>query len=164
MVYFLKNNDKIKIGYTYDPKGRIAAIQTSNPDALKCLLLIDGLQEDEFRLHAMFSTERLRPNGEWFLLSEQILNFINKNIYRDRRYEYGLIDYEFSGYEQLRRLRKEHGLKLKELASMINRTAVSLGESEQREVDGTITIKTMKRIASCLGYKLEYRFIKNNNV
>ncbi len=39
MIYFLKANDKVKIGYADDPLKRIPAIQISSPYRLAVLLI-----------------------------------------------------------------------------------------------------------------------------
>ena len=160
MIYFLRSNNNIKIGYTEHPKDRIDAIQTSNPNSIECLLLISGGKDKELSLHQRFQKDRIRQNGEWFKYSQPIIDFINDNIKDDRRYEFGLLSQEFQSNEQLRRLRLDEGYTLLSLASKLNITASSLSESEKREADGKITINKLKEIGATLGYILNYRFIK----
>jgi len=47
MIYFLKANDKVKIGYADDPSKRILGIQTSSPFEIEVLLIIDGNYDKE---------------------------------------------------------------------------------------------------------------------
>lgn len=54
----------IKIGYSRDVDGRIAALQTSAPDKLEVLAIIPGSMKDERGLHTLFAAQRL--SGEWF--------------------------------------------------------------------------------------------------
>ena len=160
MIYFLKNNDKVKIGYSNRPLHRISSIQTSNPDTIECLLLIDGGYDKENELQEKFMHSKNRHNGEWFLLSQDILDFVSQNQDKDRRYEYGLINEPLASCQQIQRLRKENNLALKELGKMVGLTASGVKEMEKREENGNITINKLDKVASTLGYKFEYRFIK----
>lgn len=78
-VYFILNNDKVKIGYTKNVKRRLKQLQTANGDNLILLGYIEGDKEVEHQLHQKFDTYRIRENGEWFIASEAIINFINEN-------------------------------------------------------------------------------------
>jgi len=114
MIYFLKANDRVKIGYSHDPVSRIASLQTSSSYDLETLLLIDGTLDEEKELHTKFSMKR--RSGEWFELDEELQLFIDTNMVHDRRYEFGLgPNVDFSGREQIKRLRLKHnmtGIKL----------------------------------------------------
>ena len=89
MIYFLKANDKIKIGYADDPSKRIPSIQTSSPFELEVLLIIDGNYDKERELHKKF--QKHRTQGEWFDLEGPIQTFIKENLEFDRKYEFGLV-------------------------------------------------------------------------
>jgi hypothetical protein len=160
MIYFARFIDAIKIGYTENPKTRISALQVGASEQLECMLLINGNRTDEHRLHEMFSELSTKSTGEWFYFKEPIANFIKVNLKNDRRYEFGLLEIDFEGNEQLKRLRKYHKLTLHRMSKLLGITAVSLKEREEREFDGCITINCLKRTAKMLGYKLEYRFVK----
>ncbi len=69
MLYFIGTKDKIKIGISANPKGRLSAIQTGNPDQCRLLLQIDVLNDREIErlLHERLSF--CRRSGEWFHLS-----------------------------------------------------------------------------------------------
>lgn len=78
MIYFITNGNFIKIGYTKnDVKKRLKQLQTSSPDTLYLLGYEEGDINKEKSLHALFSSDRIRSNGEWFTPSERILNYIN---------------------------------------------------------------------------------------
>src|SRR5882672_4453578 len=64
MIYFLATKDRVKIGYSNNPKARIAQLRTSCPYPLEILGLRDGSREEEKRLHNKFACYRL--NREWF--------------------------------------------------------------------------------------------------
>lgn len=77
MIYFIQAGPggPIKIGFTkYAVEGRMAALQTGNPVALKLLGTREGTVEDEADLHERFDFCRLR--GEWFYPTEDLLEFI----------------------------------------------------------------------------------------
>jgi len=88
MIYFLKANERVKIGYSHDPANRVQTKQTSCPYELEVLMVIDGSEDEEHKLHSKFSN--YRRSGEWFEFAEQIKQFINDNSHQDRKYEFGL--------------------------------------------------------------------------
>ena len=156
MIYFLKANDKVKIGYADDPSKRIPGIQTSSPFELEVLLIIDGNYDKESELHKRF--QKHRTSGEWFDLEGPIQSFINENLELDRKYEFGFIIEDFAGNEQVLRLRKRHRLSLKALAEKLNISSQAVHQIQEREKEGTVAIKLLENIAEVLGYKFEYRF------
>lgn len=157
MIYFLKANNKVKIGYADDPSKRIPSIQTSSPYELEVLLIIEGNFDKESELHKRF--QKHRTSGEWFDLEGPIQAFIKKNLEFDRKYEFGFIIEDFAGNEQILSLRKRHKLTLKALAEKLNITSPSLKEIQDREKTGSLTIKKLEKVADVLGYKFEYRFV-----
>jgi len=157
MVYFIKAENKIKIGYAEDPSKRIPSIQTSSPFRLEVLLIIDGDYSVEKKLHSKF--QEFRVSGEWFDFTEEIKAFINENLESDRKYEFGFETSEFSGNQQLRRLRQTQNISSQALGEMLNMTRQGVFQSEKREELGSITLNNLKRLGEALGYKLEYRFI-----
>lgn len=157
MIYFLKADNKVKIGYADDPSKRIPSIQTSSPFELEVLLIIDGNYDKESELHKRF--QKHRKSGEWFDLEEPIQAFIKENLEFDRKYEFGFIIEDFAGNEQVLRLRKQHGLSLQALGEKLNITGVSVREIQDREKTGSVTIKKLENVAEVLGYKFEYRFL-----
>jgi len=158
MIYFLKAESKIKIGYTDDPNKRISSIQVSSPFPFEVLLIIDGNYEKEKELH--FAFKEFRTSGEWFELSESIKFFINENLPSDRRYEFGFIKDDFAGNEQILRLRLKHNLTLRELGEKLNISSQSVKEIQDREHHGGLTLSILKNVADALGYNFEYRFTR----
>ena len=157
MIYFLLSNNKIKIGYSDNPSKRIPAIQTASPDPISVLLIIEGGYEKESALHKSFKA--FKSSGEWFYYSDEIKKYVNSNLQFDRRYEFGFLDEDFKGNEQIMRLRKIHGLTLQQLGKKLNITGQSVKEMQDREKNGAITIKLMQNFGETLGYKFEYRFV-----
>lgn len=158
MIYFLKANSRVKIGYTDDPIKRISSIQVSSPFPLEVLLIIDGNYEKEKDLHLTFN--ELRTSGEWFELGEALKRFIHENLPFDRRYEFGFIKDDFAGNDQILRLRLKHNLSLRELGEKLNISAQSVKEIQDREKQGSLTAGLFKKVAESLGYNFEYRFVK----
>lgn len=156
MVYFIIANNKVKIGYAEDPSKRIPSIQTSSPYELEVLLIIEGNYDKESELHKQF--QEYRTSGEWFDLGEKILRFIKDNLKNDRKYEFGFVLQDFSGSEQVLRLRKRHKLTLQALGEKLSITAQSVKEIQDREKAGTISINVLESVAKALGYRFEYRF------
>jgi hypothetical protein len=114
MIYFLKANNRIKIGNANDPTQRIPSIQTSSPFDLEVLLIIDGNYDKERELHQKF--EEFRKSGEWFEYSEPIKDFISQSSFEDRKYEFGFVNEDFAGNEQIWILRKRHKMSRNRLA------------------------------------------------
>ena len=141
MIYFIKAQKKIKIGTPYE---------------LEVLLIIDGDKDKESELHTLF--KKFRGSGEWFDYVPEIEDFIKKNKELDRKHEYGFEVEEFESNEQVKRIRQEHNLTLRELGEKLKITAQSVKEIQDRERKGTVSINVLKKVAKCLGYKLEYRF------
>ena len=162
MIYFLKANNRIKIGYTSDPSERMSSIQTSSPYDLEVLLIVDGNQDEERKLHARFSN--LRRSGEWFHFGEPIMKYIENNTHRDRKYEFGLVSGDFEGYEQIRRLRNKHKISAAELGKRLSISQQAASAIELRERDGGVAIKTMQKIAEVLGYAFQYRFVQKKSM
>ena len=71
-VYFVHNRsaNAVKIGFSGNAKSRIAALQTSSPDNLTLLAVIDGEIADEQALHQRF--DHLKIRNEWFRAAEEL--------------------------------------------------------------------------------------------
>lgn len=78
MIYFIQDTRtlEIKIGYTSadSADGRIAALQTGNPGALRLLSTAQGDRSREAELHRQFADDR--TNGEWFRPTPELLAFL----------------------------------------------------------------------------------------
>ena len=162
MIYFLKANDRVKVGYSHDPSNRVPSIQTSSPYELEVLLVIDGTRDEERQLHAQFAS--LRLSGEWFQFDELIKSFVKDNVHRDRKYEFGLGPaFDFEGNEQIRRLRAKHNINAQDLANRMGVSQQAASAMDLREKDGSVAIKNMQKIADALGYEFQYRFVQKQN-
>lgn len=75
-LYFLYSDHSklVKIGKTTDPKQRIQCLRTQSPVPLQCLGIIRSHDYHERMLHDALASNR--KHGEWFNLTEEILNLI----------------------------------------------------------------------------------------
>jgi len=75
-VYFIQSeiNGYIKIGKSYNPKGRLISLQGSSPVKLKLLKTIDGGIYLEYILHTYFG--KYRHHGEWFKPNSKLNRFV----------------------------------------------------------------------------------------
>ena len=74
-VYFIQSREgPIKIGYSTDPKRRIASIDSANHSDLEVIGIVRGTEELEAQIHADLS--RYRKCGEWFEPTSGLLEYI----------------------------------------------------------------------------------------
>lgn len=159
MIYFIKEYDKVKIGFSESkPKERLSQLQTGNAYELTMIFLMEGDRDDEVWLHELFSDHAIR--GEWFRLDREIIEYIESRYDDDIRYEYGLIDKEIDPKIQTRLIRKNAGLKLRQVGEKLGITAQSVKETEMRELHGGVSINRLRAYGEALGYELQYKFIK----
>ena len=79
MVYFITDGENIKIGYTKGkPENRLKQLNTGNDKKLFLLGYIQGNKDKEKELHTKFNKNRIRSNGEWFVASDELMDFINE--------------------------------------------------------------------------------------
>jgi DNA-binding XRE family transcriptional regulator len=159
MVYFIRQGEFIKIGFTESPLKRLSQLQTANPTNLEVLLIIDGERDLEAKYHELFKDHAHR--GEWFFDCPHIQEHISINMQDDLRPFYGLAASSIDPSNQkLKRLRIERNMSLEQLGDLMDVSKQSVKEAEDRERDGSITLKTMERYANALGYELHYEFSK----
>lgn len=161
MVYFLKAENRVKIGFAANPSKRIASIQTSSPFKLDVVLIIDGNFSTEQSVHKTFKEYRL--TGEWFEFVDPIKKFIEDNLDSDRRYECGFDTSDFQGNEQIRSHRKNLKLTLRELGERLGVTAQTVQDYQEGEKKGTISLNVIRNVAAAMGYRLEYRFVAQDS-
>lgn len=77
-VYFIGSVEMrcVKIGVTRNVDRRIAGLQTACPCELTIFAVIDGDKSTERALHSQFAEHR--RHGEWFELSDDIQDFIDR--------------------------------------------------------------------------------------
>lgn len=77
MIYLIKCGEinLCKIGYSYNVRSRLSALQTSTPYDIKVVSEIDGDIIYEKHIHKMFN--HLKVRGEWFKYTDEIIKFFN---------------------------------------------------------------------------------------
>lgn len=76
MIYFIYHNEYIKIGFSADPWGRLASLQTAHYQRLDLLAIMPGDQAAEREIHRRFWKHRER--GEWFRDNALLRQFIDE--------------------------------------------------------------------------------------
>lgn len=79
-VYFIQAKDggAVKIGRSVNPQERLSGLQTAHPTELRILTKIPGGNTVERSFHALFAADRIRPDGEWFRPSTQLMAFVRE--------------------------------------------------------------------------------------
>ena len=114
MIYFIKQSQFIKIGFTESPLKRLSQLQTANPIKLEVLLIIDGDRDLEVKYHELFKDHAHR--GEWFYDCSHIQEHIGINMQDDLRPFYGLAASSIDPSKQkLKGLRIERNMSLNKL-------------------------------------------------
>ena len=79
VVYFIRDGEFVKIGYSDNPKRRMSDLQMANPRKLEFLGSFPGGEADEQRLHMVF--EQFHIRNEWFFYSDAIRRFAEKHCF-----------------------------------------------------------------------------------
>lgn len=79
VVYFLRNGERVKIGYTVNLYDRVTSLSLRRSDIL---LLLDGGRALESAMHRRFHDYRIR--GEWFELAGELRSFIEARPMRPK--------------------------------------------------------------------------------
>lgn len=82
-LYFIqgKLSGRVKIGISFDPPGRLAALQIGSGEELVLLGHVSGSKEDERNIHETF--KRYRIHGEWFECIDGLKDFIDSVLEQD---------------------------------------------------------------------------------
>lgn len=73
-IYFIGNDEYVKIGIANNPKKRLEALQTANHTHLRIIYTMPGNETLERLLHMIFRDYKIR--GEWFTYSGALKKFI----------------------------------------------------------------------------------------
>lgn len=104
-VYFISRGDAIKIGFSRDPRDRLAALQTQHPEVLELITSAPGTVRHERSLHQKF--DHLRITGEWFRSAPELIEYINI-VRRTGRATVTLLDEQQRARRQLHALGAAH--------------------------------------------------------
>lgn len=76
MIYFLRHEDLVKIGYSCDVASRIKSISAMSPVSLALMGTCSGGRDKERSIHQDFA--HCHSHGEWFYLAPELLKFIQE--------------------------------------------------------------------------------------
>ena len=154
MIYFIKQEGYIKIGYTTLFKKRLTQLQTSSPVKLEVLALIKGEKTDEKKYHDTF--KHINSNGEWFYYNDEIISFID-SLDISLMWKYGLSENKTSPIGLIKQTRLEKNLSLEELGEKLGITKQGVMDMERRDAQGRITTGTLYNALAAMGSKYESR-------
>lgn len=81
ITYFVKGGDFVKIGQTRNLKGRLAALQVSNPYHLSVIRTTVQISEKDAHRQAAKLTQR--KASEWFGITPELMDWINSLEHAD---------------------------------------------------------------------------------
>jgi len=154
MVYFIKQSDYVKIGYTTRFKKRLYQLQNGSPVKLDVLALIKGDKIDEKNYHDKF--KHLASNGEWFFYNDEIDRFV-ETLDKDLMWKYGLSEDKISPIGLIKQTRFENNLSMEELGKKLGITKQGVMDMERRDAQGRITTGTLYKALSVMGYTYQGR-------
>lgn len=156
MVYFIKQGDYVKIGFTNRFKTRLNQLQVSSPIKLEVLAIIDGDKTDEQKLHEQF--KHIASNGEWFMQCDELKSFID-SLDKSLMWEYGLTEEKTSPIGLIKQTRLEKNLSMEELGEALGITKQAVMDIERRDSQGRITINALSKALYAMNAKLGIRAI-----
>ncbi len=157
MIYFIKQGEYVKIGFTNRFKTRLNQLQVSSPIKLEVLGIIDGDKNDEQRLHNKF--KHIASNGEWFIYCDELKKFIDL-LDTNLMWRYGYIENKTSPIGLIKQTRLELNLSMEELAEKLNISKQAVLDMERRDMQGRITISALSNALYAMNYKLGIRAIE----
>lgn len=136
-IYIIKGSDRIKIGYSIDPKGRLNALTSNTHDDLTMLYLTDlvsNYRKIEKVVHKLLKP--FKTKGEWFhgVSDNEAIDTINKAIAivnanqteevlnSSKKYKYDKVNISLTGPD------KELLIKIKEVLGIKHNVELSLSQ------------------------------------
>lgn len=156
MIYFIKQGDYVKIGFTNRFKTRLTQLQVSSPIKLEVLAIIDGDKNDEQKFHNQF--KHIASNGEWFIHCDELKSFIDL-LDTNLMWKYGYLHNKVSPIGIIKQTRLEKNLSMEELAEKIGVTKQAILDMERRDAQGRITINALSKVLYAMNTKLGIRAI-----
>jgi hypothetical protein len=80
-VYFIRYEDRIKIGSAFNPRNRFSAIQSGCPVPLTLLGVMRGGRAIERQLQKRFTSASPGKRSEWFVATPELVRFIAENAH-----------------------------------------------------------------------------------
>lgn len=157
MIYFIKQDGYVKIGFTNRFKTRLNELQVSSPIKLEVLAIIEGNKSDEQILHKKFN--HICSNGEWFIYCDELKSFIDL-LDNNLMWKYGYLNDKLSPIGLIKQTRLELNLSMEELAEKLGISKQAVLDMEKRDMHGRITIGALSKALYAMNYKLGIRAIK----
>ena len=157
MIYFIKQGDYVKIGFTNRFKTRLNQLQVSSPIKLEVLGIIDGDKNNEKDMHEKF--KHISSNGEWFMYCDEIKYYIDL-LDNSLMWKYGYLDNNNSPIGLIKQTRLEKNLSMEELAEKLGLTKQAVLDMERRDAKGRITIGSLSKALFAMNTKLGIREIE----
>jgi DNA-binding XRE family transcriptional regulator len=157
MIYFIKQGDYVKIGFTNRFKTRLSQLQVSSPIKLEVLAIVEGDKSDELKFHNQF--KHIASNGEWFMQCDELNSFINL-LDTSLMWKYGYLHNKLSPIGIIKQTRLEKNLSMEELAERIGVTKQAILDMEKRDAQGRITINALSKVLYAMNAKLGIRAIE----
>lgn len=80
MIYFIRDSDCVKVGFSTDVQSRLGGLQVGNPRELSLWALFPGDLYSESMVHEHFDNIGSLVRGEWYCISDEITTCINEWI------------------------------------------------------------------------------------
>jgi DNA-binding XRE family transcriptional regulator len=157
MIYFIKQGDYVKIGFTNRFKNRLNQLQVSSPIKLEVLAIIEGEKTNEKNMQEKF--KHISTNGEWFMYCDELKSYIDL-LDNSLMWKYGYLDNKVSPIGLIKQTRLELNLSMEELAEKLGLTKQAVLDMELRDCQGRITINVLSKALFAMNHKLGIRAIK----
>ena len=150
MVYFIQHitTKHIKIGCSERLKNRLSELQVGNSEKLRIVATCEGSYEEEKQLHKEFKEYKLR--GEWFYPGQKLIFYIET---------YSKPFYITPEKNAIKKLRLSKYKTQTDIAEQLGITKQAINQVENRFIDESISIKTLKKYLEAIGYELKLEFI-----
>jgi DNA-binding XRE family transcriptional regulator len=156
MVYFIKQGDYVKIGFTNRFKIRLNNLQVSSPVKLEVLAIVEGDKNEEKNMHQKF--KHICSNGEWFIYCDELKYYID-TLDNSLMWKYGYLENVLSPIGLIKQTRLEKNLSMEELAEKLKITKQGVLDMERRDAQGRITIAALSKALYAMNTKLGIRAI-----
>lgn len=157
MIYFIKQGDYVKIGFTNRFKTRLNQLQVSSPIKLEVLGIIEGDKTNEKYMHDKF--KHISTNGEWFMYCDELKSYID-TLDNSLMWKYGYLENALIPIGLIKQTRLEKNLSMEELAEKLGLTKQAVLDMERRDAQGRITIGALSKALFAMNTKLGIRAIE----
>jgi len=158
MIYFIGNDEYIKIGYSSNPIDRINCIAEGVPFKISIHAIIEGDEAQEKYMQQLF--EKYHVNREWFSFSDEIKEFITQQKLLAEERQQKKRNKKFFGY--LKQLRLQAGYTLYSLGREMDMHPTWVDDLERNYERGSVQLKRLVKYLDAIGY--EFKIVKKEDV